>query len=186
MMGSNVTTVSVVGLGTCGLTIANLLHEYGFAVTALDPFRDTPRASGLTFRWVRNLEQAIDASEIVITCVETHSVMDARLCSPEATYALHGKALLSLNIAATRSAATARTIVAWARSANIDFLEADLFSGVQDVGSPVCQVVCSGPDRSRDRLHEVLSVLSPNYVDLGHDRGYARLREAQPESQTAI
>jgi 3-hydroxyisobutyrate dehydrogenase-like beta-hydroxyacid dehydrogenase len=186
MMGSNATTVSVVGLGTYGLKIANLLHQHGFTVTALDPFRDTTYASGLTVRWVRNLEQAIDASEIVVTCVESHTVMDARLSSPETTYALHGKALLSLNIASTRSAATARAIVAWARSANIDFLEADLLSEVQDVGSSTCQVVCSGPDRARDRLHGVLSVLSPAYVDIGHDGGYARLREAQSESQTAM
>lgn len=182
MMGSNATTVSVVGIGAHGLKIAQLLLDHGYAVTALDPFREGAQPTGLAVRWVRNLEQAIDASEIIITCVETHSVMDARLSSPQATYALHGKALLSLNIDTTRSAATARALVAWARSAHIDFLEADLLSDAQQLGESSCQLVCSGLERSCARLHEVLSIMSPDYIDIGHDRGYARLRAPQSEA----
>lgn len=180
-MGSSNKTVSVVGLEQHGLRIATLLQDRGFKVTALDPFRRKTSVTGLAVTMVRNLEQAIEASDTVIVCVDDHAVMDARLCSPCATYALHGKALLSLNVSTSRPAATARAIASWARSKHIDFLEADLLSDAELIGAQACELVCSGPDRSRERLHDILSILGPDYINRGHDQGYARLREPRSE-----
>ncbi|WP_447791974.1 NAD(P)-binding domain-containing protein [Pseudomonas farris] len=163
--------ISVIGLDNFGSNIARTLANQGFEVAGLDPLRNTQVPPYEGFKLLRNLEQAIEASEVVITCFPDQLLMNARLCSPEATFGLHGKALISFNTAQTRPASSARSMGEWARSEHIDYLEISLTSTADNIGQPDCQLLCSGSLKAFNRLKPLCQTLGATLTYLGSDCG---------------
>jgi 3-hydroxyisobutyrate dehydrogenase-like beta-hydroxyacid dehydrogenase len=163
--------VAIIGLDQIGSTIARTLAHQGFEVAGLDPLRANHVAPCEGFKLVRNLEQAIDSSDVVITCFPDQLLMNARLCSPETTFGLHGKALISFNTRQTRPAASARSMGEWARSEQIDYLEISLHGDADAIGKQACELLCSGPLKAYQRLQPLCLTLSPGLTYLGSDCG---------------
>ncbi|AVD89974.1 NAD(P)-binding domain-containing protein [Pseudomonas sp. SWI44] len=163
--------VAIIGLDHIGSTIARTLANQGFEVAGLDPLRANQVAPCDGFTLVRNLEQAIDSSDVVITCFPDQLLMNARLCSPETTFGLHGKALISFNTSQTRPAASARSMGEWARSEHIDYLEISLHGDADAIGQHACELLCSGPWKAYQRLQPLCRTLSPALTYLGSDCG---------------
>lgn len=163
-------TVSVIGLDDFGSLIARTLLEHGFEVSGLDPLRSLPLAPAEGLKLLCNLEQAVEASEALIVCFPDQLLMNARLCNPETTFGLHGKALISFNTRPTRSAASARSMGEWARSEQIDYLEVRL-SDSADAGQGGFQLLCSGPLRAFNRLKPLCQALGASVTYLGNDCG---------------
>jgi 3-hydroxyisobutyrate dehydrogenase-like beta-hydroxyacid dehydrogenase len=163
--------VAIIGLDHFGSTIARTLSRQGFEVAGLDPLRNNLVAPFEGFRLLRNLEQAIDSSDVVITCFPDQLLMSARLCSPETTYGLHGKALISFNTTQTRPAASARSMGEWARSEQIDYLELSLNSEADAIGQQDCELLCSGSLKAYQRLQPLCRTLGAALTYLGSDCG---------------
>lgn len=163
--------VAIIGLDTFGTNIARTLAQQGFAVAGLDPLRTTLVAPCEGFTLLRNLEQAVESSDVVITCFPDQLLMNARLCSPETTFGLHGKALISFNTAQTRPASSARSMGEWARSEHIDYLEISLTGQAESIGQSGCELVCAGPRRVYERLKPLCQSLGSELTYLGSDCG---------------
>lgn len=163
--------VAIIGLDQFGSNIARTLAGRGFEVAGLDPLRYTLVAPCEGVRLVRNLEQAVDSSDVIITCFPDQLLMSARLCSPETTYGLHGKALISFNTSQTRQPASARSMGAWARSEHIDYLEISLVGQADSIGQSDCELVCAGPRRVYERLKPLCRTLGASLTYLGTDCG---------------
>lgn len=163
--------IAIIGLDTVGSNIARILAGQGFQVAGLDPLRRNLVAPCDGVKLLRNLEQAIEASDVVIACFPDQLLMNARLCSPETTFGLHGKALISLNTSHTRPAASARSMGEWARSEHIDYLEIRLDSPAPNSSHSAWQLSCSGPLRAFERLKPLCQKLSSSLTYLGTDCG---------------
>ncbi|WP_047604783.1 NAD(P)-binding domain-containing protein [Pseudomonas putida] len=163
--------IAVIGLDHFGSNIARTLSRNGFEVAGLDPLRSHQVAPCEGFKLLRNLEQAIDSSDVVITCFPDQLLMNARLCSPEATFGLHGKALISFNTAQTRSAASARSMGEWARSEQIDYLEVSLNSQAEAIGQLDCGLLCCGSLKAYQKLQPLCRTLGAMLTYLGSDCG---------------
>ncbi|AVD90055.1 NAD(P)-binding domain-containing protein [Pseudomonas sp. SWI44] len=163
--------IAVIGLDHFGSNIARTLSRHGFEVAGLDPLRGNQVAPCEGFKLLRNLEQAIDSSDVVITCFPDQLLMNARLCSPEATFGLHGKALISFNTAQTRPAASARSMGEWTRSEQIDYLEVSLNSQADAIGQHDCELLCSGSLKAYQKLQTLCRTLGVRLTYLGNDCG---------------
>lgn len=163
--------VAIIGLDHVGNNIARTLAQQGFAVAGLDPLRNNLVAPCEGFTLLRNLEQAVDSSDIVITCFPDQLLINARLCSPETTFGLHGKTLISFNTTQTRSACSARSMGEWARSEHIDYLEISLNGQANSIGQSDCELVCAGPRRVYERLKPLCRSLGATVTYLGSDCG---------------
>lgn len=163
--------IAIIGLDTFGSSIARTLAGHGFDVAGLDPLRNNLVAPCEGVRLLRNLEQAIERSDVVITCFPDPMLMNARLCSPETTFGLHGKALISFNTSQTRPAASARSMGEWARSEHIDYLEISLTGQADSIDSTSCELVCAGPRRVYERLKPLCTSLGASITYLGTDCG---------------
>lgn len=97
--------------------------------------------------------------------------MTARLCSPETTFALHGKALISFNTSQGRPASSARSMGEWARSEHIDYLEISVISHPENNSADNYELACAGPQRVYDRLKALCSNLGAPLYYLGGDYG---------------
>ncbi|MFK3972978.1 NAD(P)-binding domain-containing protein [Pseudomonas sp. NPDC087358] len=161
--------VAIIGLDTFGSSIARTLAQQGFDVSGLDPLRNNLVAPCEGFTLLRNLEQAVDSSDIVITCFPDQLLMNARLCSPETTFGLHGKALISFNTSQSRPASSARSMGEWARSEHIDYLEISLTGHADDIGQSGCELVCAGPRRVYEKLKPLCHSLGASLTYLGSD-----------------
>lgn len=163
--------VAIIGLDHFGSSIARTLAQQGFAVAGLDPLRNNLVAPCEGFTLLRNLEQAVESSDVVITCFPDQLLMSARLCSPETTFGLHGKALISFNTRQTRPASCARSMGEWARSEHIDYLEISLASPADSIGQHDLQLLCAGPRRVYERLKPLCRSLGGSLTYLGSDCG---------------
>lgn len=163
--------VAIIGLDHLGSSIARTLVQQGFEVAGLDPLRNNLLAPCEGFRLLRNLEQAIDSCDVVITCFPDQLLINARLCSPETTFGLHGKALISFNTSQTRPTASARSMGEWARSEHIDYLEISLAGQADRIGQNNCELVCAGPRRVYERLKPLCRTLGSPLTYLGTDCG---------------
>lgn len=163
--------IAIIGLDTFGSSLARTLAGHGFEVAGLDPLRNMLPAPCEGVRLLRNLEQAVDSSDVLITCFPDQLLMNARLCSPEITFGLHGKALISFNTSQTRPAAAARSMGEWARSEHIDYLEISLRGNADSLNAADCELVCAGPRRVYERLKPLCSCLGASLTYLGSDCG---------------
>ena len=163
--------VAIIGLDTFGSSLARALAREGFEVAGLDPLRNNLIAPREGFKLLRNLEQAVDSSDVVITCLPDQLLMNARLCSAETTYGLHGKALISFNTVQARQASSARSMGEWARSAHIDYLEISLTGQADSIGQNECPLMCAGPRRVYERLKRLCHSLGAPLTYVGSDCG---------------
>jgi 3-hydroxyisobutyrate dehydrogenase-like beta-hydroxyacid dehydrogenase len=179
--------VAIIGLDHFGSNIARTLARQGFTVAGLDPLRNNLVAPCEGFTLLRNLEQALDSSDVVITCFPDQLLMNARLCSPEITFGLLGKALISFNTTQTRPASSARSMGEWARSEHIDYLEINLNGQADSIGQRDCELVCAGPRSVYERLKPLCRSLSATLTYLGSDCGATLERQpaTRPRQPTA-
>lgn len=178
--------IAIIGLDTFGSSIARALADHGFYVAGLDPLRSNLVAPLEGVRLLRSLEQAVDSSDVVITCFPDQLLMNAWLCSPETTFGLHGKALISFNTSQTRPACSARSMGEWARSEHIDYLEISLTGQADRIGATGCELVCAGPRHVYERLKPLCSILGASLIYLGTDCGATLEHRSQPLSQPAV
>lgn len=163
--------IAIIGLDSFGSSLARTLAAHGFEVAGLDPLRSNLVAPCEGVKLLRNLEQAVDSSDVVITCFPDQLLMSARLCSPETTFGLHGKALISFNTSQTRAASCARSMGEWARSEHIDYLEISLTGQGDSLSAAGCELLCAGPRRVFERLKPLCSSLGAPLTYLGSDCG---------------
>lgn len=161
-------TVSVIGLDDVGIFIARTLIERGFEVYGLDPLRNQLLVHVDGLKLVRNLEQAIEDSEALIVCFPDQLLMNARLCNPETTLALQGKALINFNIQPSCTTASVSSLSKWAKSNKTDYLEARLSDTAEAYQNGV-KLLCSGSLRAFQRLKPLCQALSNSVIYQGND-----------------
>lgn len=157
--------ITVIGLGSMGITLAKLLLSAGYTVTAWN--RTAGKAQELVEAGVVLAESAaaaIAASPVTVICVYDHKATAAILQTPEAEAVLEGRILLQLT---TISPAEARNSLAWATVNGAGYVNGAIQAAPSQMGRPDTPVLVSGHKQVLQSVWHILEVFGGGIRDLG-------------------
>jgi 3-hydroxyisobutyrate dehydrogenase-like beta-hydroxyacid dehydrogenase len=157
--------VSVIGLGTMGATLAQLLLRNGYKVTVWN--RTGAKADPLIQEGAilaPSAAAAVGSSSIVVICVHdyqaTHNILDTE----EVTDTLSGRILIQLS---TGSPQEARESGIWACKRGADYLDGAIQAAPSQMGRPDTPILVSGAEPAFRQSEPLLKVLGGNLTYLG-------------------
>ncbi|MFE5923868.1 NAD(P)-dependent oxidoreductase [Streptomyces sp. NPDC056468] len=167
------TPVTVIGLGSMGRALAGAFADAGHPTTVWNrtPAKAAPLAAKGAIH-ARAVEDAVEASPLIITCLTTFE--DTRSALEPAAAALSGRALVTLN---SGSPAGARAMAAWATGHGARFLAGAVKNVPQAVGAPDTLLYYGGDKAVFDEYETTLKVLGGDTVHLGAETDLAALYE---------
>ncbi|MGW6732339.1 NAD(P)-dependent oxidoreductase [Streptomyces sp. NPDC055013] len=167
------TPVTVIGLGSMGRALAAAFVDAGHPTTVWNrtPAKAAPLAAKGAVH-ARAVEDAVEASPLIITCLTTFE--DTRSALEPAAAALSGRALVTLN---SGSPAGARAMAAWATGHGARFLAGAVKNVPQAVGAPDTLLYYGGDKAVFDEYETTLKVLGGDTVHLGAATDLAALYE---------
>ncbi|WP_243716441.1 NAD(P)-binding domain-containing protein [Actinomadura sp. KC345] len=165
--------MTVIGLGSMGTALAETFVSAGHPTAVWN--RTAAKAAPLVAKGARHLpsiEDAVNASPLVITCLTTFE--DTRTALEPAVASLHGRALVTLN---SGSPAGARETDAWATGHGARFLAGAVKNVPSAVGAPDTLLYYSGDRTVFEEFASTLRVLGGDTVHLGDETDLAALYE---------
>lgn len=164
-------SVTVIGLGAMGATLARLLLKQGVAVTVWN--RTAAKAEALVSEgatFTPEIVAAVTASPVIVICVHDYSATDKILGQPEAAEALRGRVIVQLT---TGSPQESRAAEKWAQSLGARFLAGAIQAAPSQMGRDDTTLLLSGPQADFDQAAPVLRIFGRNLTYLGDDAGAA-------------
>jgi len=157
--------ITVLGLGSMGVTIARLYLDKGYKVTVWN--RTADKAAALTSRGAvlaPSAAEALRASAVAVMCVYDYRAADAILAAEGVAAALDGRLLVQLT---TGSPQDARDAEAWAHRQGATYLEGAIQAAPDQMGQPDTPVLMSGAEPVFRAAEPLLGVLGGGIVYLG-------------------
>jgi 3-hydroxyisobutyrate dehydrogenase-like beta-hydroxyacid dehydrogenase len=163
--------VSVIGLGAMGLALARALLKDGHRVTVWN--RTSEKAAPLVKEGASiaaSAAAAVEASSIVLACVERYEVTRAILGTEEIAHLLSGRVLVELS---TGTPQDARDAEVWARERSLDYLDGAIMASPSQIARPDTTIFVSGAESAFQRSEAVLKTLAGNLTYMGESVGLA-------------
>lgn len=158
-------SVTVLGLGSMGFTIARLFLQRGRRVTVWNRSAakaDTLVASGATL--AATAADAVRSSDLIVMCVYDYTAANDILQMPGVAQALAGKVLVQLT---TGSPQEARDALAWASRQGAGYLDGAIQAAPSQMGQADTPVLLSGDPAVYASVQETLKDLAGNIAFLG-------------------
>jgi 3-hydroxyisobutyrate dehydrogenase-like beta-hydroxyacid dehydrogenase len=168
---TDASTVSMIGLGTMGVTLARLLLNKGHKVTVWNRTRgkgDALVQSGAVE--AASAAAAVAASDIVVVCVYDYKAANEIMVTPETETAMAGRVLVQLT---TGSPQDARDSEQWARRHGADYVDGAIQAAPSQMARPDTTILVSGVESAYRRAEAVLGVFGGNVKYLGEPIGAA-------------
>ncbi len=159
--------ITVIGLGTMGITLAKLLLQAGYTVTAWN--RTAGKAQELAEAGVVVAESAaaaIAASPVTVVCVYDHKATATILQTAEVEAVLEGRTLVQLT---TISPAEARSSLAWATANGAGYVNGAIQAAPSQMGRADTPILVSGNKQVLQSVLPVLKVFGGGIRDLGEN-----------------
>ncbi len=173
MVGEDLLSVSVIGLGNMGSALAEAFAKIGHPTTVWN--RSAAKTAPLIAMGAvhaDSIEDAISASKLVITCITTY---DATIQAMEpAGVGLSGRTLITLNSGTPEGA---RKMAAWVTGHGARFLDGAVKNVPAAIGKPDTLLYYSGDKATFDEYETTLKVLGGDTVYLGGEPDLAKLYE---------
>lgn len=157
--------ITVLGLGSMGVTIARLYLDKGYKVTVWN--RTADKAAVLVSRGAvlaRSAAEALRASPVALMCVYDYRAADAILGAEGVAAAMDGRLLVQLT---TGSPQDARDAEAWAHSQGATYLEGAIQAAPDQMGQADTPILMSGAQHVFRAAEPLLGVLGGGIVYLG-------------------
>jgi 3-hydroxyisobutyrate dehydrogenase-like beta-hydroxyacid dehydrogenase len=164
-------TVSVIGLGAMGVTLARLLLRSGYRVSVWN--RTGEKADSLVAEGAvapPNAAAAVAASDIVVVCVYDYKATRVVLATKEVESVLAGRVIVQLT---TGSPQEARDSEGWARGNGADYIDGAIQAAPSQMARPDTTILVSGAEPAYRRSEAVLGVFGGNVKYLGEAVGAA-------------
>lgn len=163
--------VTVVGLGLMGSALTTAAEAAGLGVTVWNRSASKTRAfADGPARVASTIEEAIDASDIVVVCVRDYDATRAALRRPSIEERLDGKAIVQLS---TGTPAQAGETAAWAAGVGASYLDGSIMGFPQDIGTDGLVVLYGGEQATFDRCSAVTAAFGGTAVRIGSNPGSA-------------
>ncbi|MGJ7609167.1 NAD(P)-dependent oxidoreductase [Variovorax sp. LT1R20] len=157
--------VSVLGLGSMGLTIARLYLDQGYKVTVWN--RTAEKADALVAEGAvlaRSASEAMRAAKVVLMCVYDYRAAEAILATDGVAAAMDGRLLVQLT---TGSPNDARDAEVWAHRQGATYLEGAIQAAPDQMGQADTPILMSGAQSVFREAEPFLKVLGGGTVYLG-------------------
>ncbi|QJE95163.1 NAD(P)-dependent oxidoreductase [Luteolibacter luteus] len=162
---TNQDTITVLGLGKMGQTLARLMLEKGHRVTVWNRSSDKAAdlvAAGATL--AATPAEAIAAGDIILMCVHDYAAADEILGAAGAGEALEGRLLIQLT---TGSPEEARRAEKWVHRHGGRYLDGAIQAAPTQMGLPDTLILVSGAKDAWERGEEALRYLAGGTTYLG-------------------
>jgi 3-hydroxyisobutyrate dehydrogenase-like beta-hydroxyacid dehydrogenase len=157
--------ISVIGLGSMGITIARLYLEQGYKVTVWN--RTAEKADALVAKGAvlaRSAAEAVRAAQVAVMCVYDYRAAEAILAMEGVAAAMDGRLLVQLT---TGSPSDARDAELWAHRQGATYLEGAIQAAPDQMGRPDTPILMSGAQAVFREAEALLNVLGGGTVYLG-------------------
>jgi 3-hydroxyisobutyrate dehydrogenase-like beta-hydroxyacid dehydrogenase len=158
-------TVTVIGLGSMGTTLAHLLLRAGYRVTVWNRSRE--KADALVkggARLADSAAEAVKASPLVIICVFDYAAAKAILARPEVEAVLGDRTLVQLTTGSPREA---RESEIWAHRHGARYLDGAIQAAPAEMGLPGTAILVSGAKSAYEPIEATLKVFGGGLTYLG-------------------
>jgi 3-hydroxyisobutyrate dehydrogenase-like beta-hydroxyacid dehydrogenase len=167
--------VAVIGAGRMGSALAATLFKKGFTTTVWNRTASkTEPLSRLGLRVAQSVLEIANEADVVIVSISDYDATSRLLKHPEIEKALHGKILVQLSAGTPNEA---REMESWARRSGIWYLDGTILSTPTGVGTPQCNIFCSGSEELFNRVKPVLMAFDDNIRLVGNEIGEASTLE---------
>jgi 3-hydroxyisobutyrate dehydrogenase-like beta-hydroxyacid dehydrogenase len=157
--------ISVIGLGSMGITIARLYLAQGYKVTVWN--RTAEKADALVAKGAvlaRSAAEAVRAAKVAVMCVYDYRAAEAILAMDGVAAAMDGRLLVQLT---TGSPSDARDAEVWAHRHGATYLEGAIQAAPDQMGQPDTPILMSGAQAVFREAEPLLKVLGGGTVYLG-------------------
>jgi len=159
------TSVTVIGLGAMGIELAHTLLDNGYSLTV---WNRTPEKAGPILEAGATLassaSEAIDASDIIITCIRSHA--DTRQLLEGAVSSISGKTFIELS---TGDSAEASSLMAWIRGNGAECVIGMISVFPKDIGKPDSAILAVASEKIWQDVEKILQTLAGKSALLGDD-----------------
>ncbi len=169
--GTDMSDVTVLGLGAMGSALARALLGGGYDVTVWN--RTAERAEPLVAEGATRASDpavALAASPIVIACLRDYEVTQDVLSQPDVAPQLGGRMLLQL---AGGSPKEAREMQRWAREVGVEYLDGEIMVYPDGIGSEDAAILVAGPEGAYRRCEPLLRSMAGAATYVGEPIGAA-------------
>jgi 3-hydroxyisobutyrate dehydrogenase-like beta-hydroxyacid dehydrogenase len=157
--------VTVIGVGSMGSVLVNLLIRKGYKVTIWN--RTKEKANALIEKGALMAEDvltAITASEVIIVCVSNYESAHQVMRKKEVEQALRNKILIQLSTGTPQEATDEET---WAKSNNIRLLDGAIMVTPTQMGTPESVIIIAGENKAYQQVQSILKVLAEQTIYTG-------------------
>lgn len=161
--------VTVLGLGMMGAALAGAFVGNGNPTTVWNRSADKTKplvAKGAVA--AGSVEEAVNASPVIVVCVSTYTVMNDLLGSLSDPLKLKGKVVVNLTSGTPEEA---RSTADWATANGISYLDGAIMAVPQMIGLEQALIFYGGHQELFSEHAELLKLLGGNSVYLGADAG---------------
>jgi 3-hydroxyisobutyrate dehydrogenase-like beta-hydroxyacid dehydrogenase len=164
-------TVSVIGLGLMGTALAKTLLANRHRVTVWNrtASKCTPLAQAGA-QIAHSIEEAADASHVMVVCVLDYAVSDSLLRTPEISSRLKGKTVVQLTTGTPQEAQEAEV---WAKENGVAYLDGSISGYPKDIGTPEGTILYAGSRAFFEAMQPLLHSLGGHAVFVGENIGNA-------------
>ncbi len=157
--------ITVIGLGLMGSALARAIHGAGHGLTVWN--RSAEKSQPFAARGVAvapDLAGAIEASPVVVFCVDDYAVTQAIVGTNGVAARLAGRTVVQLS---TGTAREARDSAAWMQAQDIAYLDGALLCGPPDIGTRASLVLLAGEEAAYEQAGGLLACLGGSVRYLG-------------------
>lgn len=162
---NNMNSVSVIGLGSMGVAIAQSLLQSGYRVTVWNRTSEKAELIVKTGAILApNAAAAISASAVSIICVSDYAASYSILDTDEVKAALAGRILIQLS---TGSPQQARDHEVWTQTYQAEYIEGAIVASPTQMGQPEATIFSSGSPSAFHKCEPLLKSVAGNVLYLG-------------------
>lgn len=163
--------ISVIGLGLMGAALARAIQKNSHDLTVwnrtpgkMQPFID----DGV--KAATDVASAINASPIILICIDNYTVTNDILQSGEVEGNLSGRTIIQLS---TGTPNEAREAANWMQLREVPYLDGAILCGPKSIGTPSAQILLSGRQEAYESCKNLLRSLGERVRYVGANVGAA-------------
>lgn len=163
--------ITVIGLGLMGAALARAIQRAGHGMTVWNrtPEKMQPFiADGVPA--APDLATAVEASPVVLVCIDNYAATNAALREPAIAPLLRGRNVVQLSTGTPREA---RESAEWTRASGVSYLDGAILAGPNDIGTDDAIILLSGEQATHGRVAGLLQCLGGEVRYLGDNVGAA-------------
>ena len=165
MNNSNRKNISVIGLGSMGFALAETLLKADFNISVWN--RTSSKAQKLENKGANicsTPNEAFKNSQFIVASLSNYEAWNNIIDSNQIDMDLSGKTIIQLT---TGSIEEVRALNDWVKKYNGDLLEGIISCFPSQIGTEESLILLAGSDSSINNCKDIISILSPQYKNLG-------------------